>query len=467
MNPDYLNTARQAVPVPGDAPAQRLLLWDLNGKDPELYGELVQLGHAVVVIRDPVEANERLREQQGDVVLLVPQAAGGSKWLGNLEQLINQHPHSAWIALLHDNWQKNAALCGLLTRAFFDFHTLPAELMRLRVVIGHAFGMLELRRQVEALAKPTDSAYQLIGDCEAMLQLKRQIGRVASAHNTVLIQGESGTGKELVARAIHQTSPRRDGPFEALNCAALPATLIQTELFGHEKGAYTDAHQRTIGRFEACHGGTLFLDEIGDMPLEQQVNLLRVLEQGCVRRIGGSTDIPIDVRVVTATHIDLEQAVTEGKFREDLYYRINVLKLHIPPLRERNEDIELLARYFLNLFRHQGRQGPRGFSQQTIETMCQYHWPGNVRELINRVQHAVVMADGTMIMPEDLGIERRLTTRTRLRLDTVRAEAESQAIRNALHLHKHNITDTAAELGISRMTLYRLLEKYAIASRPS
>jgi DNA-binding NtrC family response regulator len=406
-----------------------------------------------------------LRANGSAVVLVQFPVSIEEKKLDLLEQIISEYTHCAWIALLPRYWQQQERLCELITHAFFDYHHLPPEHERLRITVGHAFGMLALRRQLEVLASPGDEIEQIFGNSLPIQWLKRRISRIAGAHSTVLIHGESGTGKELVARAIHQLSSRNTGPFEAINCAALPSNLIQAELFGHEKGAYTDAHQRKIGRFESCNGGTLFLDEIGDMPPEQQVNLLRVLEQGSLRRIGGSKDIPIDVRIVAATHIDLEQAVRQGRFREDLYYRLNVLQLKIPALRERDGDIELLARHFLHHFKQPGHIGPKGFSQEAIEAMRNHTWPGNVRELINRIQHAVVMADGPLILPQDMGIERREAKRCRLTLQTARNEAEARAINDALHLHHANISDTAHELDVSRATLYRLMEKHGIAPR--
>jgi DNA-binding NtrC family response regulator len=445
--------------------SRRLYYWNLESGETNRLVDSPLLEMATTQIRDAVHANEILRSNVSAVMLVQFPKCADDATLDLLEQLINECQHCIWIALLPEQWSDQERLCLLITHAFFDYHQLPPENDRLRIIIGHAFGMLELRQKVETQATPKEELDQLIGSSPPIQQLKRAITKVANSDSTVLLTGESGTGKELVARAIHRLSPRRSATFDAINCAALPANLIQAELFGHEKGAYTGAHQRMIGRFEACKGGTLFLDEIGDMPPDQQVNLLRVLEQGSLRRIGGSRDIPIDVRIIAATHIDLEQKIQQGEFREDLFYRLNVINIDIPPLSKRNGDIELLANYFFQRFRTNGQSGPRGFSREAIEAMCHHTWPGNVRELINRVQHAIIMADGPLIQRQDLGIERRETKRHRVTLKAARHEAEIRAINDALHRCNHNVSEAARELGISRVAIYRLMEKHGIAPR--
>ncbi len=444
---------------------QNLFFWSLACPGAFAPSPLQAIGFDITQLHGVVETNEALRAHHSSVVIVHFAPTTAIKDLDLLEQLIAEHHQCIWVALLPANWQQQNRLCSLITRTFYDYHHQPPQWDRLGITIGHALGMLELHQHVEQLSSHTAEPGQLIGNSSEIKRIRKQIGRVAGYLGTVLIHGESGTGKELAAQAIHQLSPRHEGPFEAINCAALPPNLIQAELFGHEKGAYTDAHKQKQGRFETAHGGTLFLDEIGDMPPEQQVNLLRVLEQGCLRRVGGNRDIPIDVRIVSATHIDLEEAVAAGRFREDLYYRLNVLKLQMPPLRERDGDIELLASYFFQRLRQPGHAGPKGFGQEAIEAMHQHRWPGNVRELINRVQHAIVMAEGALIMPQDLGIERREARRQRITLESARHEAEIRAINDALHQHQHNVTEAARELGISRVTLYRLMEKHGIVPR--
>jgi DNA-binding NtrC family response regulator len=451
-----------AIAPIGQRRDRHIYFWALTTRNEFDLSPLKNIGFDITPLHGVVEANEVLHSQDSCVVVVQFAPTTGGKELDQLEQLIAEHRQSAWVALVPAEWQTQERLCGLITRTFYDYHHLPPQWERLGITLGHALGMLELHKHVEELSAEGTEPGQLLGHSPAIEQVKKQLARVASYPGTVLIHGESGTGKELAARAIHRLSPRHSGPFEAVNCAALPSNLIQAELFGHEKGAYTDAHRQRPGRFELAHGGTLFLDEIGDMPQDQQVNLLRVLEQGCLRRIGGNLDVPVDVRVVSATHIDLEQAVAEGRFREDLYYRLNVLRLRMPPLRERDGDIELLARYVFQHLRQPGQAGPKGFSHEAIEAMSQHEWPGNVRELINRVQHAIVMAEGPLILPHDLGIERRETHRQRITLEGARNAAEIQAINDALYLHHHNVTEAARELDVSRVTLYRLMEKHGI-----
>ncbi|MCW8923125.1 MAG: sigma-54 dependent transcriptional regulator [Gammaproteobacteria bacterium] len=445
-----------------NARSRPLYYWNLDSGEKSGLVDTQQLGMELSQISDTVHANETLNNSVSAVVLVQFPKCTDDAALDLFEQLVSESWHCIWIALLPEQWQQQERLCGLITHAFFDYHQLPTEYDRLRIIVGHAFGMLALRHQVEAQACPEEEQDQLIGSSPPLQRLKRTIARVANSHSSVLLTGESGTGKELVARAIHRQSPLCSAPFDAINCAALPASLIQAELFGHEKGAYTGANQRMIGRFEACNGGTLFLDEIGDMPAEQQVNLLRVLEQGSLRRIGGSRDIPINVRVIAATHANLEQKIQQGVFREDLFYRLNVVNIEVPPLRERNGDIELLARYFFQRFHIHGQAGPGGFSREAIEAMRHHSWPGNVRELINRVQHAVIMAEGPLIQRQDLGIERRDRKRRRITLETARNEAEIRAINDALHRCHHNVSEAARELGISRVGLYRQMEKHDI-----
>jgi DNA-binding NtrC family response regulator len=279
----------------------------------------------------------------------------------------------------------------------------------------------------------------------------------------VLIGGESGTGKELAAHAIHNMSARSRHAFVAVNCGALPTHLIQSELFGHEKGAFTGAYQRKIGRMEAAQGGTLFLDEIADLPLDLQANLLRVLQDKVIERLGSSQPIQLDIRVIAATHINLRDAVAKGRFREDLYYRLNVINLQAPPLRERQGDVELLAQALLGQFAGDNGGKVKGFSRQALRAMNQYAWPGNVRELINRIRQGVIMAEHPYLTPEDLGMERRAADVGRPTLDDARARAEIDAIRAALRRCQHNVSEAARELGVSRATLYRLLERYALS----
>jgi len=307
------------------------------------------------------------------------------------------------------------------------------------------------------------ATYGMVGASAPMREMFAMLPKCAQSTAPVLICGETGTGKELIAKAIHKHSSRDQGPFVAVNCAALPSSLIHSELFGHEKGAFTGAHKRTIGKFEAAHGGTLLLDEIGDLPLEIQVNLLRSLETRAIERLGSATSVNVDIRIITATHIDLTGAIDSGDFREDLYYRLNVLGIRSPPLRERGKDVELLADYFFEHYNDDlSRHRLIGFSDDAKLAMHQWHWPGNVRELRNRVLKAVILDDRGPISRQDLGLERREAPRVGMTLDDARVAAEIRALMTALDNTSGKVTPAARQLGVSRMTLYRLMEKHGI-----
>jgi len=380
--------------------------------------------------------------------------------IDDIEMLTANSRGMEWIALVTPLMLSNPSLCRLLKLRFHDFHTLPVDSSRLLSSLGHAHGKARLTMPIE-LPADARGKHGMIGTSKVMRDLYGMIDKTRSVDAPVLIDGESGTGKELVAHAIHQVSSRANAPFVAVNCAALPANLIQSELFGHEKGAFTGAQQRKIGRLEAAVGGTIFLDEIGDLPLDLQVNLLRVLQNRSIERLGSNQEIQLDVRVVAASNVDLELAVKQGRFREDLYYRLNVLRLHSPPLREREGDVALLAQHYFQEFARSSRGSARGFSQQALRVMSNYAWPGNVRELINRVRRAVIMSENPLLKPEDLGLEKRVADAGSMTLDQARAQAEFHAIRCALRRNQNNMSAAARQLGISRATLYRVLERSA------
>lgn len=300
---------------------------------------------------------------------------------------------------------------------------------------------------------------EIVGSSPAMLKLFDRLKRFAKADAPVLVTGESGTGKELVASALHTHSARKRGPFVALNCAAIPAELIGSELFGHEQGAFTDATSTRIGRIEQAQGGTLFLDEIGDLPLEAQTYLLRALQEGVIERLGSTVPITVDVRIVAATHVDLNRAVQEGRFRLDLLHRLKVLELAMPRLRDRGEDVRALAEHFLERFRTETSRTLRGFSAEAMDAMLMHDWPGNVREMANRIRQACVMGEGRWISAADLKLSAQVSGPL-LPLDQIRDQAEVAAIRNAFLATERSMSRTAQALGISRMTLYRLIQKH-------
>ena len=302
----------------------------------------------------------------------------------------------------------------------------------------------------------------MVGGSEAILEIFNQIRKIAGNDAPVLITGESGTGKELIAQALHVRSDRFGGPFIPVNCGALPDTLIHSELFGHEKGAFTGAHRQNVGRIEAANNGTIFLDEIGDLPLELQTYLLRFLQEKTIERLGSSTSQQVNARVIAATNVNLSEMVKEGRFREDLYFRLNVLNIKVPPLRERVEDIPLLAQYFFQQLKQESSSPAKGFSRNALEYMKQYHWPGNVRELINRVRRALVMGEHKLITTEDLGLEEQLSAPLISTLEEVRNRAEKDMIKKGMLASGNNITRAAQSLGVSRVTLYNLLDKHNI-----
>ncbi len=300
---------------------------------------------------------------------------------------------------------------------------------------------------------------QLVGSCEAMKAVFRRVEKVAGTDINVLILGETGTGKELVARELHRRSPRCDGPFIAVNCGAIPENLMESTLFGHRKGAFTGALENRTGSFEAAGKGTLFLDEIGEMPSHLQVKLLRAIQERKITPLGGSRPIEVDIRLVAATHIDLEQAIKTGAFREDLYYRINVVSVNLPPLRERQEDVVLLARYLLKRFADEYSQSVRSFDRQCITALRKHHWPGNIRELENRIKKAVVLADGPQLSAADLDLTPTLLGDRILPLNEARDAFLSQYIDRALSLNNGNRTQAAKDLGVDPRTIFRHLEK--------
>ncbi|NTU42647.1 MAG: sigma 54-interacting transcriptional regulator, partial [Nitrospirales bacterium] len=304
-----------------------------------------------------------------------------------------------------------------------------------------------------------------VGSCPQMEEIFSTIRKIAPSDVSVLIQGESGTGKELVARAIHALSLRAGEGFIPINCGAIPENLLESELFGHEKGAFTGAYTQVQGKLEYAHNGTLFLDEIGDLPLNLQVKMLRFLQEKCIQRVGGRDDIPVDARIIAATNIDIEKAISAGKFREDLYYRLGVIMVKVPSLRERGEDVMLLSNLFLKKYSTEFKKNIKGFDQACIEQVTSYNWPGNVRELENRIQRAVIMADSSLIAPQSLGLSMNAAKKGglfsgKVTLKEAKEQVEKEIISVAMERHKGNIAKAAEDLGISRPTLYDLLKKY-------
>lgn len=415
----------------------------------------------VCAVNDLSAARKALNTHLYPVGLLL---LNGTKDLDAIEvdAVLEADQSTQWVGVFPAETIHLPAYRALIVQHLFDFHTWPIDAFRLNYTLGHAYGYAELSRSPDvAIAGKDDMA--LVGQSEAMEHLRRQIAKVAHAEAPVLISGESGSGKELTAHAIHNHSSRAGGPFIAVNCGAIPASLIQSELFGYERGAFTGAAKDKRGLIESAAGGTLFLDEIGDLPLELQTNLLRFLQERTINRLGSSRSVDVDVRVIAASHMRLEDAVRSGLFREDLLYRLNVLLLTVPALRERKEDLELLANHFFKVFAHDKNPRLTGFSNRAMLAIKAHDWPGNVRELINRVRRAMVMSDGRLITPEDLDLHGRTGLRNGEPLEEARIRAERDAIHVSLQGSGSNVTRAARDLGVSRMTLYRLMGKHGIS----
>jgi two-component system NtrC family response regulator len=407
-----------------------------------------------------------LRRFEPPVVLqdlgLPPDPEGVGEGMATLKDILSIAPQTKVIVVTGNHDRDNAVKAVSL--GAYDFYQKPVDTDVLRLLVSRAFNMHALEEQNRQLREAQyNSPFEgLIATDEAMLKVCKMVEKVAPTDVSVLILGESGTGKELLARAVHNQSSRRDGKFVAINCAAIPEQLLESELFGHEKGAFTGAVKQTLGKIEIADGGTLFLDEIGDMPLSLQAKLLRFLQGRIIERVGGRQEIPVNVRVVCATNKDLQAQIAAQLFREDLYFRISEVIINVPPLRDRPGGTTVLAHSFLRKFGGLQGRPKRGFSEEAIAALEAYEWPGNVRELENRVKTAMIMAEGPMIKAEDLNLKEAVEGQLLFNLKEVRTRAERQAIRQALIITDGNISRTAELIGVSRPTLYDLMDKYGI-----
>ncbi len=393
---------------------------------------------------------------------LPPDPDGASEGLAILAEILAIAPATK-IIIATGNETREHALRAIALGAY-DFYQKPIDIDVLQLIVARAEQMFDLevenRRLLEAAAKsPIDG---IIASSSEMLKVLRNIEKIAPTDVAVLLRGESGTGKELLAQAIHKLSARAREPFIPINCAAIPETLLESELFGHEKGAFTGALKQTIGRIESADRGTLFLDEIGDVPLPMQVKLLRFLQDQVVERIGGRKPVQVDVRIVCATNQDLDLMMAEGRFREDLYYRLNEVTVRVPALRERSSDAVVLANFFLRRFATEYGRLVRGFGPTALAALSEHPWPGNVRELENRVKRAVVMADGQLLSAADLGLSALGEDPQSLTIRDARARAERAALQLALAQAGSNLSKAAKLLGISRPTLYDLMQQHQI-----
>lgn len=437
--------------VDDDLGIQKQLKWSLTDYD-------------VVFADDRSSAIAQLRRHEPKVVTLdlglPPDPANASEGLKALEEIIALAPRTKVIVVTGNNDKENALRA--IDLGAYDFYQKPIDSDTIKLLINRALNLAKLEQENRVLAKARPGMGRIIGNSEAIQAVVRKAEKIAATDISTLLLGESGTGKEVFARSIHEHSPRKNKPFVAINCASIPENLLESELFGYEKGAFTGANKTTLGKIETAQGGTLFLDEIGDMPIGLQAKMLRFLQERVIERVGGRNEIPVDIRVICATHRDLQTMVAEESFREDLYYRIGEIPIHIPPLRDRDQDIILLARTFLNEYREEFNAKAKSFSDSAVQAMLAHKWPGNIREMQNKLKSAVIMAEGTVVQADDLGLMAVAGSAEpeTLNLREVRELAESRAIRKAYQTAGKNMSKTAELLGVTRPTLYSLIDKY-------
>ena len=446
--------ARKLLVVEDDEGLQRQLRWSYDD-------------YEVLVAPDRAAALEQMRAHDPAVVTLdlglPPDPDGTSEGFATLSAIHELRPDTKIIVASGHGARESARQA--IAFGAFDFYQKPLDIDELGLIVKRAFHVHDLetenRRLMEAAGGSGVEMAGLITASPEMMKVARMIERVASANVSIMLLGASGTGKEVLARGLHTASPRRNGPFVAINCAAIPDTLLEAELFGYEKGAFTGAIKTTPGKIELAEGGTLFLDEVGDIPLPVQVKLLRFLQERVIERIGGRRAIPVDVRIATATHQDLDAMIVDGRFREDLYYRLAEIVVRIPPLRDRPGDAALLASHFLRKFAREFQRPMRGFTGDALAAIAAHAWPGNVRELENRIKRAMIMAEGARVTAADLDLGDKLAAEV-LSLKLAREGADKRAIKLSLARAEGNISSAAKLLGVSRPTLYDLMKEYRI-----
>jgi two-component system NtrC family response regulator len=439
--------------IEDDPGLQRQLRWSFDG-------------YEVLVAGDRESALALARRHEPAVVTmdlgLPPDPDGASEGLATLEQILELAPDTK-VVVLTGNQDHGHALKAIGMGAY-DFHQKPCDPDMLGLVVERAFYLHSLQQENRRLmeAQAYSSISGIITRDPALVKVCRNIEKVAPSDATVILLGESGTGKEILARTLHQSSARRGKRFMAINCAAIPEALLESELFGYEKGAYTGAVKQTPGKIELAHEGTFFLDEVGDLPLPLQAKLLRFLQERVIERVGGRKEIPIDVRIICATHQNLKKLIEEARFREDLYYRLSEIVITIPPLRERVGDAALLAHHFRNKFCVQEKRSSLNFSKEAMAAIENHTWPGNVREMENCIKRAVIMADGPLIGVDDLGLQAPAVEAEPINLRQVRDKAEYDALMKALARVDGNVVKAAELLGVSRPTIYDLMNRHRI-----
>ncbi|TXG84370.1 MAG: PEP-CTERM-box response regulator transcription factor [Sphingomonadales bacterium] len=439
--------------VEDDSGLQRQLRWSYENYD-------------VLVAGDRAAALEIMRAEMPSVVTLdlglPPDPDGVSEGFATLQEIIHLKPETK-VIVASGHGARESALRAIAHGAY-DFYQKPVDFDELGMIVKRAFHLADIEDENRRLAADIGNRAfgGIITGSPNMQKVCQMIERVAAADVSVMLLGGSGTGKELLARGVHDASPRAKQPFVAINCAAIPENLLEAELFGYEKGAFTGAVKTTEGKIELAQRGTLFLDEVGDIPLPLQVKLLRFLQERVIERIGGRRQIEVDVRIVCATHQNLDDMIASGRFREDLYYRLAEIVVNIPSLAERDGDARLLAQFFLNKLNGELNRSLKGFTLDALQALDAWHWPGNVRELENRMKRAVIMSEGPRLTAMDLDLEGKTSDERLLPLKQVREDADRRAIRRALARADGNISTAAKLLGISRPTFYDLLKQYKI-----
>ena len=441
--------------IEDDEGLQRQLRWAYDDYD-------------VFVASNRETAVELLRSQEPPVVTLdlglPPDPDGVAEGFATLETILSLKPDTK-VIVASGHEARESALRAISSGAY-DFYQKPVDIDQLGLIVRRAFQLHGIENENRRLEEQVGDERTVLGTmitaAPEMQKVARTIERVANADVSVMLLGASGTGKELLARGLHETSRRRAGAFIAINCAAIPENLLEAELFGYEKGAFTGAIKTTEGKIELAHGGTLFLDEVGDIPLPLQVKLLRFLQERTIERIGGRKPIAVDTRIVCATHQNLPEMIAQGGFREDLYYRLAEIVVRIPTLAERHGDATLLAKHFLHRFSKEMNPQVKGFSPAALAAIDAWPWPGNVRELENRMKRAVIMADGKLIGAEDLDLAEAGEEGLPVNLKAAREETDRRVIRQALARTENTISGAAKLLGISRPTLYDLLKQYEL-----
>ena len=441
-----------------------LIIDDEKGIRDQFKWSLKQV-YEVLVAGNAKEGIELFKSKHPDLVVSdIALSENGDQDGLQLFEEIQLLDSKAKVIIITGNEQRELAVKAVQMGAY-DFYKKPIDLQEFKIILKRALHLQKLESEIQLSTLENSAEFytpEIIGKCQQMSEVYDIIERTSATDATILITGESGTGKELVAKALHMQSPRKDFPFVVINCGAIPENLLESELFGHEKGAFTGAHVQRKGRIERANQGTVFLDEIGELSVALQVKLLRFFQEREIERVGGREPIQIDVRIIAATNRNLEEEIEKERFRPDLFYRLSVIPINLPPLRERGQDILTLANHFLNMFNLEHERKIKGFSREATKLIQDYSWPGNIRELENKVKRAVIMTKNAVIIPEDFNLKFEESPQEKMNLRKAVEEFEENCIRQALLKNDGNVSRTAQALGINRTTFYDMLNRYNI-----